>query len=163
MKTIAIEIIVAAFSIMFLSLYFLYRIFVKKGFVATEEQDKKKNVDSRITEWKHKHSKIFNIVFGIVLFAFLLPANILVVFPFWKDSKYIFANSYPEFEGTIISEVETSKKLGYSQDVIIENVINRERVKVNLEAGTAQQGDYIRVKYLPYTRIGAIEGERKKQ
>lgn len=143
-----------------------YRIFTKKGFI-TEEHLNEAHIKSMTKlsdeEWKESlpmKKKRINRWITIALGLILIPSFFIAVIPFSLDLGYIALNDIPTFEGVVVSEVIETNRRGGTQLVTIQNEDNDEELRITIRIGNRQQGDFIRVRYLPFTRQGAKVGRR---
>lgn len=154
MKLILLERIIAAFGIIFLCIYLLYRICYIKSILPTQYEDLRHNVDPLIVEWRNKHAKVISGVVLSLLIIMIIIGMYGVVIPFGKDLRYIIGNDYPKFEGIVMDNIKRRSKKLIGQDVIISN--GQEKIRIQIAADNLKKGDSVTVIYLPNLQIGAL-------
>lgn len=150
MTLLILETSVASLVALALTVYSLYRLISKKGFLPPPG----KGGYPEIREWRDKNRKSINIITTILLAVILIPANFIVTVPYLRDVKYVVSNNYPEFEGEIISEVHKVKGRAKRQEVVIQS--ETQVLEISVDIGIKQKGERIRIKYLPHLNIGAM-------
>lgn len=88
------------------------------------------------------------VIIGIVLF-------INVSLPFLKDCIYILQNGIPTVEGTLTSDYYYGSSTSVKENVVIITDDGQE-LELFLEASNWERGDYVVVRYLPYSKDGEI-------
>lgn len=140
----------------------LKKIFTQKGFV-TEKRLNEAPIRSmtRLSdrEWEESlpmRKKRIDRWAMVALGFILIPTLFIVVIPFSRDLGYIAFNGIPTFEGIIVSEVIESDRRGGTQLVTIQNEESGQELRITIwRVGSRQQGDFVRVQYLPFIRQGA--------